>query len=370
MLHINVFGGNNMSLNDCFTKKNNFTLLRLLAAFSVLYGHSYALSIGNGLEDPISSILIHYWGESLPSLAVDLFFVTSGFLITASYCQRDNFQVFVESRLLRIFPALIIAVLLCVFVVGPISTTSSLTDYFSSPSTWSYLKHNIILLNGIQFDLPSVFMSNPYPMSVNGSLWTLPIELWMYMFIAFLGFSRVLISRATFNLAFLFAIITYIYGGNGFLIFHDLRTAHLGLLFFLGGFFYINREVIQLNFIVLTGLAILTYLTQDLASALLFKSLFFSYLVLMLALHPKLRLPTIDKYGDVSYGLYIYAFPVQQLIAFFIDGVTPVNMFFLSLVITFSISVVSWVLIEKPALSLKGKMFPMLFKKHAGIAGA
>lgn len=154
----------------------------------MLYGHSYALSMGvNGSEDPVSLRLIAYWGESLPSLAVDLFFVASGFLVTASYCQRNDFYAFTEARLLRIFPGLIVAVLLCVFVVGPISTTASLSDYFASPSTFSYFKHNVFLLNGIQFDLPSVFTSNPYPGSVNGSLWTLPIEFWMYVFVAVLG---------------------------------------------------------------------------------------------------------------------------------------------------------------------------------------
>ncbi|ELB2793008.1 acyltransferase family protein [Aeromonas hydrophila] len=354
-----------MKLQEAFTRDNNFTLLRLLAALSVLFGHSYALSIGvNGLEDPVSNILIKYWGESLPSLAVDLFFVTSGFLVTASYCQRDNLKVFVESRMLRIFPALIVAVILCVFVVGPISTTTSLFDYFSSPSTWSYLRHNIILLNGIQFDLPSVFMSNPYPMSVNGSLWTLPIELWMYIFVAFLGFSRVLMTRATYNLTLLVSILTYIYGGNEFLIFHDLRTAQLGLLFFFGGFFYINREAIPFSPIVLVGLGFITYLAKDSSSVLLFKGVFFSYLVLILALHPKLRLPSIDKHGDISYGLYIYAFPIQQLIALFITGITPLYMFILSSVITFSLAIISWRLIEKPALSLKGRISLVIFKKY------
>ncbi|WP_368157186.1 acyltransferase family protein [Aeromonas sp. R10-2] len=355
-----------MTINDCFTKNNNFTLLRLLAAFSVLYGHSYALSIGiNGLEDPISSILITYWGESLPSLAVDLFFVTSGFLVTASYCQRNNLQVFVESRLLRIFPALIIAVILCVFVVGPISTTTSLSDYFSSPSTWAYLKHNIILLDGIQFDLPSVFMSNPYPMSVNGSLWTLPIELWMYLLVALLGFSNVLMSRATYNLVLLlFPVLLYVQGNEGFFIFNNPRTVQLGLLFFLGGFFYINREVIQLNFPVLAGLAVITYLVRGSNSLLIFKCIIFSYSVLVLGLHPKLRLPAIDKYGDISYGLYIYAFPVQQLLAFFVENITPINMFFFSSLITLLLAFTSWRLIEKPALSLKGKLSANFLQKN------
>lgn len=227
-----------MKICDSLLGSNNFTLLRLLAAFSVLYGHSYALSMGlHGGEDPVSLRLIYYWGESLPSLAVDLFFVASGFLVTASYCQRNDLYAFTEARLLRIFPGLIVAVLFCVLVVGPISTTLSLSDYFSSPSIFSYIKHNISLLNGIQFDLPSVFTSNPYPGSVNGSLWTLPIEFWMYIVVAVLGACAILQDRRFYNLALLSIVAMYSQSVGGLFIFKEPRLAQLGFLFAVGGFF-------------------------------------------------------------------------------------------------------------------------------------
>ena len=353
---------NNMNISNSFTKKNNFTLLRLLAAMSVLYGHSYALSIGvNGLEDPLSTILITYWGESLPNLAVDLFFVVSGFLVTASYCQRNNFYAFSEARLLRIFPGLIVAIFFCVFIVGPLSIKVQLSDYFTSPTTWAYIKHNIILLNGIQFDLPHVFMSNPYPMSVNGSLWTLPIEFWMYIFIAILGLSSILSNRAIYNAVLLFAILLYSQTNSSLLIFHDQRTAQLGLLFFLGGFFYINKKEIPFGFKWLAILALLTFLTKGYGVHIVLKAALLAYFILIIALHPWMRLPSIDRYGDISYGLYIYAFPVQQLLAQFIPGITPLKMIFCSLLITIILAYLSWRYIEKPALSLKGKM---PFGKH------
>jgi len=101
-----------MKISDCLKdRNNNFTVMSFLAAFAVLLGHSYALSLGvKGVEDPISRILINIWGESLPSLAVNLFFVTRGFLVCASYTQRESLIAFIEARVLRIFPALVIAV--------------------------------------------------------------------------------------------------------------------------------------------------------------------------------------------------------------------------------------------------------------------
>lgn len=142
-----------MKIQDALkNRENNFTLLRLLAALAVMYGHSYVLSLGTaGGEDPISNLLIRYWGKSLPALAVDLFFVTSGFLVTASYVQRNNLFAFVEARMLRIYPGLIVAVLFCVFIVGVFVTTESAANYFSSPSTWSYLKHNAVLVTQLGY---------------------------------------------------------------------------------------------------------------------------------------------------------------------------------------------------------------------------
>lgn len=339
-------------------RTNNFTLMRFFAALVVLYGHSYVLSLGlKGGEDPISNILIRTWGESLPSLSVDLFFVTSGFLVCASYIQRKCLVAFIEARFLRIFPALIIAVMFCIFIVGAFTTTDSLSKYFLSTSTWSFFKHNAFLITGIQYDLPSVFLNNPYPISVNGSLWTLPVEVWMYFWVAVLGSLSLLKDEKIFNLFFIVSCLMYTQSeNNGFFIAHELRHAHLALLFILGAFFYVNRAILSLDYATLAALCTLVYLTKDYHFSLFVKSICFSYFVLLLALHPKLQLPPIDRWGDISYGLYIYAFPVQQTIAYLIPDIQPLVMFILSTVITVVLAMLSWHLIEKPALLLKGKL--------------
>lgn len=100
-------------VDTLISRENNFTLLRFFAALAVLSNHSYPLSLGTqGGEGPASNFLIRFWGEGVGGLSVDLFFVTSGFLVTASYVQRESLIAFIEARILRIYPRLIIAILL------------------------------------------------------------------------------------------------------------------------------------------------------------------------------------------------------------------------------------------------------------------
>lgn len=347
-----------MRIQDTLKKRaNNFTLLRLLAALAVLYGHSYDLSQGKPGSDPITHHLIYpAWGDSLPGLAVALFFVTSGFLVTASYIQRQSLVAFIEARVLRIYPGLIVATLFCVFIVGSFVTTESVASYISSPTTWAYIKHNSLLVTGVQYDLPSVFLNNPYPGSVNGSLWTLPIELLMYFWIAALGSLGLLISEKAFNAIVIILCLMYAQSPASFFIASNPTNAHLALLFLLGGFFYINRNKIPLGLIGFGMLCAIVYLTTEYRFSGFLKEICFAYTVLLLALHPKLRLPSIDRWGDISYGIYIYAFPMQQTLAYLIPQITPSSMFILSTAITIPLSIFSWKFIEKPALTLKRKI--------------
>jgi len=162
------------------SRNNNFNLIRFIAAVLVLFSHSFALVLGVADTEPLVVLV----GMTAGTIAVDVFFIASGFLITSSYVARNNLLTFFWARLLRIYPALIISVLFCVFVLGPLFTKNNLDDYLSDSQTYRYLVKNAILFFGVEYRLPGVFLDLPYAAIVNGSLWTLPYEVRLYVILA------------------------------------------------------------------------------------------------------------------------------------------------------------------------------------------
>lgn len=340
-------------LND---RSNNFTLMRLLAAIAVLYFHCYPLAGGPNMADsysPFMRALTLQIGQS----SVDMFFVISGFLITASYLQRTNILTFLEARILRIFPALIVANLFCMLIIGAAVTTESLSTYLTSPATWSFFKLNIFLIDGIQLGLPGVFSTNPLPLHVNGSLWTLSIEVGLYFWVALLGSCAILQSPAAFNVFFLSLSLMYAQATQtSFFIVHIDYQVRVAFYFLLGSFLYINRSTIPLSFSWLICVGLFTYFAQERSIYPYLTSIAFAYGVILCGLHPLLRLRSLDTWGDISYGVYIYAFPIQQLTAYLIPGISPMGMLAVALPITCLVGIMSWRLVESPALGLKGKL--------------
>jgi peptidoglycan/LPS O-acetylase OafA/YrhL len=143
-----------------------FDYTRLVGAVLVLVGHAYVLL---GFHPPTVA------GTGIHEIGVKLFFAVSGYLIAASWNADPHFVRFTEKRLRRIMPALIVVVSLTVFIVGPVLTTD--LSYWRSPVTWTYLWRNYLLLPF--HSLPGVFGGNPLAV-VNGSLWTLPVEAFCY----------------------------------------------------------------------------------------------------------------------------------------------------------------------------------------------
>lgn len=158
------------------THPNNFDFVRLVAASLVIWGHAYPL-----LDEPGLPALM---GSSIHTFAVKVFFVVSGYLIVASWVREPDPLRYTMKRGLRILPALFVVVILSAFVLGPLVSNLSLAEYFASPVLLGYLRN--ILLN-IRYSLPGVFEDNIYPHAVNGSLWTLPVEATMYLFVLLLG---------------------------------------------------------------------------------------------------------------------------------------------------------------------------------------
>lgn len=247
-------------------RDNNFNLIRFAAALAVLISHGFAVTTGDESIEPFRSQL----NMTIGSIAVDVFFLTSGFLVSASLMTRQNAVEFVCARALRIYPALWAMLFVVVLLMGGGLTKLPITDYLSSPQVWSYVMHGGTLLGGIQHELPQLFVGNPIGASVNGSLWTLPYEVGMYgiLLAAWLlsspfPRSQVLwLKRTIVSLAAgtgLFLLAGYFRHGlpEAFELHRNYRLPSLIYMFFCGASFYVLRDRIRISsgaFIALAAL--------------------------------------------------------------------------------------------------------------------
>ncbi|MFZ6748896.1 acyltransferase family protein [Undibacterium sp. Ren11W] len=336
-------------------KNNNYNLIRILAALAVLVGHSFALL---KQPEPLGQDL----GISLGSIAVDLFFIASGFLVTGSLLQRQNLQEYLLARALRIFPGLLVVLLLSVFVLGAVFTSLTLTAYYSHPQTYYYLHKCLTLVTGAAYYLPGVFESNPYKGAVNGSLWTMVYEVKMYIFLAiFWAVCRV--SKNHGLLLFRRLILLLATGAGIFSLVHYFSSAEhspadgLFFMFFSGAAYAVLKDKVQLSARLFWPLCLAL-----LGSAMLNQQAFFlvyqvslAYILFYLAYVPAGLIRKYNVLGDYSYGVYIYAFPVQQSLIALYPAISVAVLTLLSGAVTLMLAVLSWYLIEQPALAFKGR---------------
>lgn len=340
---------------------NNFDSLRFFAAVSVLYGHSYIL-YGNVVE-PFGRIL----NASISELGVYAFFIMSGFLITGSFQRNRSILDYIKNRFLRIIPALAFSTIIAAFIIGPIVTTVSLHDYFTQRETWEFFNNATMFY--IRYYLPGVFTHNVYPGAVNGSLWTLRHELMMYICLPLLAAVGLISRRFILYvlLAFFvihFKIVTNPDMGRYFLPVNAYHFADLGLYFFSGAFFYIYFDKIPFKL----SLCLLSTLAGILMAKTIYNNMIWHiclpYIIIFLAYYNFGSLRNFGKYGDFSYGMYVFAFPIQQTLTFFyghrINFYTYISLVF---ILTLIMAVISWHLIEKRALSLKHKFWNKKFDK-------
>jgi peptidoglycan/LPS O-acetylase OafA/YrhL len=336
-------------------RDNNFNLLRVVAALSVLVSHSYALALGNAELEPFKTSL----GTSLGEMAVDVFFIVSGFLICGSLFSRQDPIRFVTARCLRIYPLLVVVVLISALVLGPLMTTLEPAAYFANKLTWIYIEKNGIAEMG-QGHLPGVFLNTPYGPVVNGSLWTLHYELMMYclifvfwMIVRYLALSSVFTGRLLILLVaagFLSRVILsqHIHAQHpGFDNFSKLFA-----VFFIGAAVWFYRQVVALKTVYAVGaMALLVSSAYSKASFSIIFPFAACYLILFFAFRVRGIISRYNRFGDYSYGVYVFAFPVQQTIVAFLPGIGVARLIFFSSVVTIPLSVLSWIFIESKALS-------------------
>jgi peptidoglycan/LPS O-acetylase OafA/YrhL len=326
---------------------NNFDLLRLCAALLVFWFHAFVFT---GRPTP----MLFSWVAAGP-LGVFIFFLISGYLISKSWEADPHALRFLARRALRIFPALLVLVLLTTLLLGPALTTLPLHDYFRHPSFGDYF-YNAVLQP--RYALPGVFEHQAASQAVNGSLWSLPVEFTLYLGLLLLGMARV--PRwvlAVLLVAGCWATLEWSVKRDPLVIFGGMivqDVVQYGVYFLIGACvarFRLERwlTVTSLCAAVVLMLAVEPWPTVSrIVSWGAFPCVFLTF-----GLATSVVARALAHLGDYSYGVYIYAFPVQQTVLNLFPTL-PMTAYVLStLTITLALAAASWHLVERWALRWK-----------------
>lgn len=341
-------------------RDNAFDLIRFLAALAVLFSHNFATS---GFPEPT-----YIGGETAGSLGVFVFFAISGYLVQQSWDRRPDAQSFILSRVLRIFPGLLACLLVSAFVLGPLVSSFSVAAYLSHFDTYKFIYSNLAMFFVPRYDsLPGVFANNAFANHVNSSLWTIRYEVFMYVaLLLLLLFNR---KRIVAIVAVLISLCgLWAYGRSIGLVEPGQLLWRLGVIgldgrilklapFFLVGALVASIPMKFLTVRAATCAAIVTAIFYFSPNAIFVLWFTLPYCLIVLAYKLPQTINKFGKNGDFSYGLYLYAFPVQQVMAHLeISTTSWWKGFLLTIFITMVLAVLSWRFVESPSLRLRTKL--------------
>jgi len=331
------------------SRDNNLNLLRFLAAFAVVWSHAALVAYGDMAIEP----LVLETGYTLGHLAVNVFFVISGFLIAQSLQRSKDLVEYFSARFLRLVPGLFVAAMVTAFIIGPLLSDLGIAGYFSQLATWAYvpLTSSMLIDNG---ELPGVFANVPSAHELNGSLWTLRWEALAYIGLAILGSVGLLTTKLRYGLFFGLFLALYI----GVTLWSDLRDTiapidhvfRFGLCFLLGTFAFVYREKIPLSIFIGLPLATLPVLLRDTGLYQLALVTAIGYAMLWLAFIPKGNLRKFNNWGDFSYGIYIYGYPVKQVLITVLPQLDALALMAIASPIILTLAIASYYLVERPAM--------------------
>lgn len=319
----------------------------MLAACVVIYSHAFSLVPTPGKSDPLWPILTFDYSGSL---AVKMFFFLSGLVVTNSLLDKRDPIKFVIAKIFRIWPALVFTLLVSALIIGPLMSTLPVTDYFRSGEVYKYIYRNTAMFS--TYSLPGVFVDNPYQSAVNGSIWTIPYEVGAYAVLLGLFLVGIFKLRYLPALAFLVIVLDPLLG-NKLLISWFPQNHEINLLFpcfSFGAVLAYYKQHIRIDMAMLAGFWILFYMFRDGSYNFYFFYAAFFLTILYVSALPfmlKIKLKT-----DTSYGIYLWGFPVQQIMAdkFLAYGVVFNQVS--SILVCLLAGYLSWHLIEKRAISL------------------
>ena len=343
-------------LSDALSRdRNNFDLVRLLAASAVVYAHSFYMQLPSKHEDVVFWLLGYDYAGSL---AVFAFFLLSGILVTASYDRQRSPARFTTLRLARLWPAVALGSLLVVFVLGPIFTTWPLRDYFSSRETWVNLDSLMTILVSQRWRLPGVFDHNHFGNSICEPLWTLTVEVRYYGVVLVAGMLGLLKSGRGMIVAVLIGMIPWLVRPHfhpSFEIgFRDLSNKPGGYAFFpepvflAGMLLYAFRNRVAINGWAAIALFCSWFAVRGTGFAQPMFYVAFAYGVLWVGTTPLLH--RFVPRNDYSLGIYLFGFPVQQSLSHLAPALDPLVTLPIVAPFTFALAFVSWHCVEKPTL--------------------
>jgi peptidoglycan/LPS O-acetylase OafA/YrhL len=326
--------------------------MRLSAAITVIWAHSYLVVPGGPINNPIGLLLRFDDGGSL---AVKLFFFISGAFVTNSFIKSPSGVQFVAARVSRIFPALIVCALVCIFVMGPAVATIPLKQYFAQTSTfWSVLSRPYV-----PYTLRGVFTDTPIAYT-NGAIWTIRYELAFYAVWLGLGLCGVFRTRWLAS-ALMVGIIAASVLNPASITFIGLpninNAGDFPALFALGALLAINRDHVTINAPLVCGVIVLVWILKE--SAFVKQAFELAFVISATWLMSTKMVRAIRLPGDFSYGVYVFGWPIEKTVAWFIPAAGVAVNQTVSIVVALGVGAISWFLVEKPCIAL-GRKLPKL----------
>ncbi|MFM9976799.1 MAG: acyltransferase family protein [Sphingomonadaceae bacterium] len=352
-------------LEACGGRPSGFDYLRIALSVAVLCLHSVITSYGKAVDVEVWLSPMRPFERAI----LPMFFALSGFLVAGSLMRCHTIVAFLGLRVIRIYPALAVEVLLSALILGPLLTTVPLSTYFTATEFWLYL---VNVTGHIHYTLPGVFADNPVPRVVNAQLWTVPYELLCYIalsVLAVLGAVRRpwLAPAAAIGLTLAYGVGRFIsHGGRLPVIVGGLPGYLLVVSFLLGVSLYLwgryipwNRSwfIVSLVLSLVTGSILLVPGMQTISPYVdLFAPFPLAYLTVWLGLTDASKLFFVRR-ADYSYGVYLYSYAIQQSVM----AVAPwAREWWINILICLPLSILfaalSWHLVEKPAMGLKGRV--------------
>jgi peptidoglycan/LPS O-acetylase OafA/YrhL len=338
---------------DTSVKENNFDFLRLALAVLVIFSHSFPLGAGSDIHEPLR-VLTH--GQmTLGAFAVDLFFVMSGFLIAGSAERSRSLGSYLKKRVARIYPAFVVSAVVMAVVVLPLAKGTF------AEASWAarLMDFSLQTLRLREFHVQGAFAHNPYPGVLNGSVWSIQYEFGCYLGVAMMAAVGLLKRRGWVLACFVASLVIsvafqtqgWIFGGKfaGALLGSPQLWARLLPFYLAGVVFYLFRDSVRLNAwgasVAMAALIAACWLPVGWTAVF---PLAGTYLVFYVAFAKWIPMQRAGKFGDFSYGTYLYAFPVEQLLVMkFGHAMTPWLLFAMATPLSLIAAVVSWYVVER-----------------------